>query len=186
MTRYRLILADPPWQYRNDGIEGAARSQYPTMPTVDICALPISALADKSAVLLLWATWPQMVDAMRVISSWGFSYVSGFPWIKIHGEPARNLWGDYQIKPRYGMGWWVRSCSELLLIAKRGDAVPPEEYMIGLLSEQFGHSRKPENIYQYAELFPGPYLELFARRKRAGWDVFGNEVDGSIALPEAA
>lgn len=84
--------------------------------------------------------------------------------------------------PNYGMGFWVRGCSEPLLIAQRGDTRCPDDPPIGLISDLFEHSRKPDNVYDYAALFPGPYLELFARRSRDGWDAFGKEIEGSIIL----
>ena len=87
-----------------------------------------------------------------------------------------NFWGEWDIKPQYGVGFWVRGCSEPLFIARRGKVSPPTDGFIGLLSENLRHSRKPENIYHYAEQLEGPYLELFARRPRQGWDSWGNEI----------
>ena len=79
--RYAVILADPPWAYRNAGCRGCAANQYPTMGVDDICALPVADLAANDCVLLLWATWPQLSEAMRVIVACGFRYVTGFPWV---------------------------------------------------------------------------------------------------------
>lgn len=180
---YRVILADPPWQYRNRGVEGSAENAYSTMTTEDICALPIAQLAHKDSVLLLWGTWPNLPEAIKVMQAWGFRYVTGFPWIKIHGVPQTNLWGELQVKPVFGVGFWVHGTSEFVFIGKRGKAKPPKARFAGLLSENFGHSRKPDNLYTYAESMEGPYLEMFARRTRPGWDVFGNQVVGSISLP---
>jgi N6-adenosine-specific RNA methylase IME4 len=164
------------------GNTGGLVYEYQTMPLEDICRMPIQTLAADDSILLLWATWPKLAEAMHVIESWGFRYLTGLPWIKIVGEPRRNLWGDLDIKPQYGIGYWVRTCSELVLIARRGNVSPPEGGSIGLLSENFGHSRKPDNLYDYAERLPGPYLEMFARRPRPGWDSYGNEIVGGIAL----
>ena len=72
-------------------------------------------------------------------------------------------------------------CSEAVLIGVRA----PEGDWVGLLSKRLKHSKKPEDVYVYCESIPGPYLELFAREKRSGWDVCGNEVEG-IKLEEAA
>jgi N6-adenosine-specific RNA methylase IME4 len=187
MGTYRVLLADPPWKYRNAGVEGAAERQYPTMTIAELCALPIAALAAPDAVLLLWATWPLLDEAIGVLRAWGFEYVTGLPWVKLEGDPQRNLWGDYEYKPQYGTGFWVRGCSEPLLIGRRGDIARPIEAgnTLGIVSENFGHSRKPENLYEYAEHFEGPYLELFARRPRQGWAVYGNQVERSSALGAA-
>lgn len=174
--KYGVVLADPPWNYANSGCRGAAENHYPTMTLKEICAMPISETAADDAVLLLWTTWPQLREGLEVIAAWGFEYITGFPWIKIVGEPSKDRWGELDIKPQYGVGFWVRGCSEPLLIARRGKVSPPVDGFIGLLSENLRHSRKPENIYHYAESLPGPYLELFARRKRLGWNSWGNQI----------
>jgi N6-adenosine-specific RNA methylase IME4 len=182
---YRTIVADPPWSYRNEGARGVAVNHYSTMSDAAIAALPVRELAATNAVLLLWATWPKLAEALATIAAWGFAYVSGFPWIKVEGEPQRTLWGTWEAKPQYGVGFWVRGCSELLLIARRGEVAPPGGGYIGLLSRNFGHSRKPENLYDYAEQLPGPYLELFARRARPGRDVWGDQVESTLVWPGA-
>lgn len=183
MTRYGVIIADPAWRYSNTGTEGSAEGEYGTMSTADVCALPVASLAAPDSVLLLWGTWPLLPDALRVMQAWGFRYVTGFPWIKIEGEPSRTLWGELEIKPQYGIGFWVRGCSEFVFVGRRGNVSPPADGFVGLLSQNFGHSRKPDSLHHYAESLPGPYLELFARRPRAGWDVWGNQAEGSITLP---
>jgi N6-adenosine-specific RNA methylase IME4 len=183
VTKYKVILADPPWSYSNSGARGAALNEYKTMSIDDICALPVSTIADDNCVLLLWATNPLIPEALRVCKAWGFEYVTKFPWIKLHGSPQINLFGEWQYKPQYGVGFWVRGCSEDVFICKRGNVTPPELGWVGILSENFFHSRKPDNIYEYAESLPAPRLEMFARRRREGWDVFGDEVEGSICLP---
>lgn len=185
---YKVILADPPWSYSNSGTRGAALNEYQTMNIDDICALPVSTVAADDSVLLLWATNPLIPEALRVCKSWGFKFVTSFPWIKLTGTPQINFFGEWQYKPNYGVGFWVRGCSEHVFICKRGKASPPDFDYVGILSENFYHSRKPENIYEYAESMTGPYLEMFARRPRSGWSVFGNEVEGSIRLltPRAA
>lgn len=152
------------------------------MPITDICALPVASLASENCVLFLWATWPQLKEAQQLITSWGFEYVTGFPWLKIVGKPSIDLWGDLVVKPQYGVGFWVRGCTEPMLIARRGKVSPPDGGFVGLLSENLRHSRKPDNIYHIAERLPGPYLEMFSRRPRQGWDAWGNEAKESIAL----
>jgi N6-adenosine-specific RNA methylase IME4 len=186
MKRYRLILADPPWRYRASRVNGAAAKHYSTLSTKALCKLPIHNLTARDAVLLLWATWPLLPDAQAVMRSWGFAYKTGFPWIKITGRPQPSLFNHSRtLRPFYGIGWWVRGCSELVLVGVKGNASPPRESFVGLLSPNFQHSRKPESLYEYAEAFEGPRLELFARGPgRPGWDVFGYEAEGSILLPD--
>ncbi len=177
---FRVILADPPWSYRNGG-NGAARNHYPTMTTADICALQpagyqVGELAGPNCVLLLWGTWPLLPDALQVMDAWGFDFVTGFPWLKLTDPPVVNPFGELHATPAYGTGIWARGCSEYVLIARRGKVKPPTAGFLGLLSERFPHSRKPDNVYHYAEALGGPYLELFARRRRPGWVSWGNEI----------
>lgn len=179
---YHVILADPPWSYSNSGTRGAALNEYKTMTIDDICALPVQTVAADDCILLLWATNPLIPEALKVCNAWGFKYVTSFPWVKLSSPPQINFFGEWNYKPNYGVGFWVRGCSEHVFICKRGKVSPPSNDFVGILSENFFHSRKPENIYEYAESMSGPYLEMFARRQRKGWDVFGNEVEGSIRL----
>ena len=178
---YGVILADPPWQYRNSGISGAAEKHYNTMSTDSLCSLtigdtPIKKLVNRDAVLLMWATWPLLNTAFPIIEAWGFRYKTGMPWIKTTGVPTTDLWGQLVMKPFPGQGWWVRGVSELLLICTKGNIKYPDHAPTGLISERFQHSKKPTNAHEYGMLFEGPYLELFARRPYHGWDVWGNEV----------
>lgn len=183
---YGVILADPPWSYDNDSLSTSAATAYSTMTIEAIRAMPIAQLAADDAVLLLWMVWPLLLDCLSIIEPWGFRYKTGFPWLKVTEEPTRTLWDTIEFRPQVGTGWWVRGCSELVAVCVRGDARPPADPPIGLLSPNAAHSRKPICLHDYAEQFPGPYLELFARRReRPGWDYFGNQVEGSIALPEA-
>lgn len=180
--QYGVIIADPPWHYNNNGVRGAAEDHYPVMSIADICTLPVRDLAKPDAVLLLWATWPQLKAAQQVIDAWGFEYVTGMPWVKIDGLPQIDLFGDLIAKPVWGIGFWIRGATEAILIAKRGNAQPPKTDWVGLLCERMQHSRKPNSLYEYAESMPGPYLEMFARRARPGWDVWGNEVRNTVDM----
>lgn len=181
---YGVILADPPWAYDRDGPRGGVAHEYPSLEPAALASMRIGqTLGAADSILILWATWPKLTEAMALIDAWGYSYVTGFPWLKIQGVPQFDLTGDLSIRPQYGVGYWVRGCSEPILIARRGHVSPPPGGWVGLLSPNLGHSRKPDSIYQFAESLPGPYLELFARRPRAGWDAFGNEIANSIPIP---
>ena len=180
--KYGVILADPPWQYRSKNGNGTAQNHYDTMTTNDLMELPIYDQALPDSVLLMWVTFPMVPDAMQIITAWGYEYVTGFPWIKLQDNPRIDLFGEAEIVPAYGTGFWVRGCAELVFIARRGKPALPNGDFLGLISKRMKHSRKPDNIHHYAESLQGPYLELFARRPRDGWDVFGNEVEGSIEL----
>jgi N6-adenosine-specific RNA methylase IME4 len=168
--RYGVIIADPPWPYQqfSDRKQGAARAAYDLMTMDELCAMPVRKLAEDSCVLFLWGTWPKVPEAVKLMAAWGFEHVTGFPWVKTSKNGA----------VRYGVGFWVAGCSEYVLIGRVGDASPPRPDLkyLGLMSPSFNHSRKPDSIHEIAETLPGPYLELFARRPRDGWTVFGNEV----------
>lgn len=194
---YRVVIADPPWGYKHTPRNGGAANHYPTMDVADICRLHvtngpgklehISKVAAKNSILLLWCPWTHLVEGLEVMKAWGFEYRSGMPWVKLQNEPFVDLFDEQIIKPQYGTGWWFRGCSEPLLLGVCGK--PPVKLKtnaLGLLSENFGHSRKPDNLYQYAEQFTGPYLELFARRKREGWSQHGNEMDAPPVNPAVA
>ena len=180
--KYKVILADPPWSYSNSGCRGAAANQYSTMSLSDMKQLPVSEFTDPDCVLVMWATWPKLAeDCLPLMQAWGFDYVTGFPWVKVTSV-STNLWGVLEIKVPYGIGFWIRGCTEPVLIGRRGSPKPPPNGFIGLLSENLFHSRKPESIYHFCESMPGPYLEMFARRKRSGWDAFGNEIKDGIQM----
>ncbi len=160
--KHQVIYADPPWQYQNTGFENSADKQYPTMPTSDICALDVPGLVLNNAVLFLWATNPLLADALEVIKAWGFEYKTNLAWVKNN----------------FTRGFYAAGQHELLLVAVRGQCRPLDS---GLRSSVFHfpkgqHSQKPDEVYAIIEaMYPGPYVELFARADRPGWAKWGNE-----------
>ena len=93
---YKVIIADPPWGYANwsERKNGAAQAIYNTMGIADLCAMPVSQIAAPDSVLLMWSTNPKLAEAMKLITAWGFEYVTKMSWVKISGNPQTNLWGD--------------------------------------------------------------------------------------------
>lgn len=182
--KYGVILADPPWKYLNSGTNGAAEKHYPTMSKEELSQLPVQKYCADNAVLLLWSTWPMLDEAMDLLCAWGFNYVTGFPWVKLNKDPIQNLFGDIELTPSFGTGFWVRGCSEPILIGRTGSPtlITPDKVPLGLLSKRMQHSRKPDSLHEYGELFEGPYLEMFARRPHHGWDAYGNEIKSSMRL----
>ena len=175
------ILADPPWNYETWGPDGKKKSpdmHYPVMTSRDLICLPVEEIAANNCVLLLWCTWPMLPLGMQCIQAWGFEYKSGFPWLKL----SRDM------LPRMGTGYHARQCTEPLLIGTRGKPAAPEpfERQEGVLFSKLGpHSAKPDTIYERAELYDGPYLEMFARPDgllvpfdRPNWIQIGNEITG--------
>lgn len=160
--KYRVIYADPPWRYSNSGFAMSAENQYPTMETEEICKLPVEELALDNSVLFLWTTAPMLEDAFKVIKAWGFTYKSNFAWVK----------------NKHTGGFYCYGQHELLLIATKGSMLPKKEGMRAsvVFAERREHSKKPEEFYDIIEsMYNGPYIELFARNKRNGWEGWGAE-----------
>lgn len=172
---YRVILADPPWQFELYSQKGEAKSpqaHYRTMATDEIAALPVGHLASAPAVLALWATFPMLKEALAVMETWGFRYVTGGPWAK-----RSKGGGSWQ----FGPGYVLRSAAELFLIGKIGSPSQRSRSERNLIVAPAGrHSEKPEALHVMLErMFDGPYVELFARRRRPGWQAWGDELDGA-------
>ena len=181
---YSIIYADPPWRYAQKGLQGAAERHYPTMSIDELCALPVADIAAPDSALFLWATFPQLPEALRLIKAWGFTYKSvAFVWLK------KNRRADSWF---YGLGFWTRSNAEVCLLATRGQprrrAANVHQFIISPIE---GHSKKPDEAREKIVALMGdlPRVELFARQTPPGWDVWGNEVE-SVNLwpswPEAA
>jgi len=165
---YRIIYADPPWEYgnvRGDSTYTSQEDKYPTMATEDICAIDVKSHVWDDAVLFLWATSPILIpDASKVIYEWGFRYKTSFVWDKMAHNP-----GHYNS---------VRH--EFLLIGTRGSCKPdnPKLYpSIQSIHRDKIHSRKPDEFRDIIDdLYTmGPRAEIFARQKIEGWDYYGNE-----------
>lgn len=171
-AHFGVILADPPWSFETWSPKGAGKSasrHYPTMATAAICMLPVEGLAKRDAVLFLWATWPMIEDALRVIKAWGFTYKTcAFNWTKIDsaGEPWR------------GTGYWTRANSEPCLLATRGKPKRRDSSIAqAIIEPRREHSRKPDCVHdRIRKLVKGPYLELFARSTRRHWSAWGDEI----------
>lgn len=140
--------------------------------------MPIADLAAEDCCLFLWSCWPTLEDAWSVISAWGFEYKTcAFDWIKAHAGQVEMFRDDADAL--MGMGYWTRSNSEPCLLATRGRPKRLNaDVRQGIIEPRREHSRKPDCVHERVErLVPGPYLELFARQRRPGWDCWGNETD---------
>lgn len=167
--KYRTILADPPWQRNQTGVRGAAK-HYMLMPLERIKAMPVEDLAEDNSHLYLWCPNGLLEDALEVIKAWGFTYRSMLVWIK----------------PKLGLGVYIRNAHETLLFATRGKCPVNFKAQPSWLFApvQPPHSHKPEDAFAIIQqLSDGPYLELFARRRMPGWSVWGNEIDSDIIIP---
>jgi len=178
MKKYDVIYADPPWRYKNISPPCLPEKQpetclieyyYPTMKLDEIIKLPIKSLCEKNAVLFLWATTPMIIEALDVIKAWGFKYKTMITWEKTNKDC---------------MGYWFRVCTEHLLVATTGKVRSFRSMERTCHHEpRRKHSQKPEYFRNLIEsVCEGEKIELFARQKIEGWDVWGNEIESSIEL----
>lgn len=182
IVKYKLILCDPPWQYRdkaNSGKRGASH-KYPVMNINDICRLPVWNIADPGSCLLaMWWVPTQPLEALKVLDVWGFRLMTmkGFTWHK-----TNKLKGNSAI----GMGHMTRANSEDCLFAVRGRL--PERINAGICQHitapREEHSKKPDVFRdRLVELLGDiPRIELFARQHTEGWHTWGNECNCDIDL----
>jgi N6-adenosine-specific RNA methylase IME4 len=205
MTRYRTIVADPPWEMPSTGkrtsrsvshegvyvsksgkIENAdwwnrfdgkrVEIPYQTMTVDEIAKLPVKSLAEDNAHLYLWTVNRYLEDAYHVAREWGFSPSTLLQWCK----------------PPMGIGFGGTFCNttEFILFCRRGSLKAKQRidttwfnWSRPYVNGHIAHSAKPEAFQDVVEsVSPAPYLEMFARRYRLGWDVFGNEVDSHVNL----
>lgn len=172
--KFKIIYADPPWKYgggkNKKTFQGLANVYYPTMKTKDICALPVKNICDDDCVLFLWVTPPQLIEGIKVMQEWGFTYKTvGFTWVKTYKNG----------KPFFGLGFWTRSNSEMCLIGTKGHIKRKSNKVSQIIiSELEKHSKKPDITRDKIVELMGdlPRIELFARQTVPGWDSWGNEV----------
>jgi len=171
---YSTILADPPWQFQNRTGKVAPEHRrllrYPTMELKEIMELPIPKLAAARSHLYLWVPNALLLEGLKVMEAWGFTYKTHLVWYKIRydGGPDGR-----------GVGFYFRNVTELVLFGVRGSmrTLQPGRTQVNLLAtRKREHSRKPDELFDIIEACsPGPYLELFARFPRRGWHQWGNE-----------
>lgn len=172
MKSYSIILADPPWPSVSTGARGNAADNYKLMTLDEICRVPVPAAED--CALFLWARSPALLEALAVMSAWGFRYVTvAFVWEKVSSRG----------EPRWGIGLYTRPSVELCLLGMRGK-LEVKAHDIGqvIRARRGQHSRKPDEQYDLIERLFGdlPRIELFARREIVGWDCWGLQVgDGA-------
>lgn len=142
-----------------------------------LCVLPVSEIAEKDCALFLWATFSQLPEALRLIKAWGFTYKTvAFVWLKLNRKS--RTWF-------YGLGFWTRGNAEICLFSTKGHpkrkAANIHQLIVSPIEQ---HSKKPDEARGKILALMGdlPRIELFARQKTPGWDVWGNEIENSIRL----
>lgn len=184
LERYDLIYADPPWDFENYSEKGEdrnAKAWYDCMSIDDIKALPVENLASENCMLAMWATFPLLPEAIEVLRSWGFEYVTvGFVWIKLNKKVGLrrvvNLLSDIFMST----GYWTRSNAEIILLAKRGAPQRNSKSIRQVVFEPRGkHSEKPLAFRKHLEnlIIARRRIELFCRHDADElWDAWGDQV----------
>ncbi len=174
--KYKIIYADPPWEYSSDpkskrGIWGLAHQQYSTMKMDDLMKLPVNTISDDDCILFLWATFPNLQPALDLINAWGFEFKTvAFVWEKL--SKTNNT------TKKYGLGWYTRSNCEIVMLGRKGKfdrkSAAVQQIVKSTISK---HSQKPDEVRQRILKLCGdlPRIELFARTRVHGWDVWGND-----------
>jgi N6-adenosine-specific RNA methylase IME4 len=147
------------------------------MDLEEIMALPIAEIVEPKGHLYLWCPNALLPDGLAVMKAWGFTYKSNLVWHKVRKDGGSD---------GRGVGFYFRNVTELILFGVRGKnarTLAPGRSQVNLLAtRKREHSRKPDEQYQIIEACsPGPYLELFARGRRPGWEVWGHEARDSYA-----
>ena len=173
--KYKTIYADPPWQFQNRtgkvAPEHKRLNRYGTMTLDEIKQLPVEQVADEKSHLYLWVPNALLPEGLAVMKAWGFEYKTNIIWEKVRkdGMPDGR-----------GVGFYFRNVTEILLFGIKGgknrtlDAGRSQVNLIRSIKRE--HSRKPDEVVTLIEkCSPGPFLELFARGDRPGWDMWGNQ-----------
>lgn len=179
--KFGVIYADPPWAFKvrsDKGMDRSAEQHYSTMSLADIKALPVERVAAPDCALLMWVTDPFLEQGLEVMNAWGFTFKTvGFLWAKLRRKAGEDALASDASSYHVGMGYYTRANPEICLLGTRGRPQRLHKDVRRLIVAPVReHSRKPDETHDRVErLFPGPYLELFARQTRPGWSVWGNE-----------
>src|SRR5699024_8182931 len=174
---YPIIYADPPWQYRQSKGQGVTENHYRTMNLNDICYFPINTIPCKDSVLFLWATFPMLKEALKVMAAWGFTFETvAFVWVK------QNKSGNDFF---FGLGHWTRSNAEICLLGvkDRIKCISNSDLQV-IISPLVEHSKMPDIARDKSVELMGelPRIKLLANQRTDGCDVCGNEVQHILSL----
>jgi N6-adenosine-specific RNA methylase IME4 len=181
IEEYPVILADPPWSFKNWSKKGEGRNanqHYKVITLKEMSRMVLPAAPD--CALFMWVTDPLLPFGLEVMRAWGFEYKTvAFTWAKTGKHDASTF--------PIGTGYWTRANPEMCLFGTRGKPKRKSRAVRQLITApRREHSRKPDEIYDRIEaLVDGPYLEMFARNRRPGWSSMGLEIDKFTTQEEA-
>ncbi|MBC8508886.1 MAG: hypothetical protein H8D34_28860 [Chloroflexi bacterium] len=176
-NKYNVIVVDPPWPVKkltHKARPNQVSMDYKTMSVEDISNLPMGQIADNQAWLFLRTTQKFLYAAKDILENWGFHLLLTMVWEKTYGKSSGM--------PLYGFRW----NGEFILVGyNQKPPLWPKRKLIPAVfqAENVRHSQKPNKFYNMVEVLGDKKVDVFARQRRQGWDVFGNEVEGSIELP---
>lgn len=181
--RFSILYPDPPWMYQNwtETKNGAAAGHYPGVPIDEMCKWQVQDIAAPDSLMFMWATFPHLPDALRLLEAWGFEYVTTpFVWVKTNKKAGT---------PVFGNGFWTRAAAEIVILGRRGNGLRRLNTRIRqvIAAPAEGHSRKPLIFRRTIVELLGdqPRIELFARHRPDltedphvnGWHATGLEYD---------
>lgn len=174
--KYGTILVDPPWQFSNRtgkmAPEHKRLNRYTTLTFPEIKDIPVALAANEKCHLYLWVPNALLKEGLQVMEAWGFDYKTNIVWHKVRKDGGPD---------GRGVGFYFRNTTELILFGIRGKlrTLQAGRRQVNIMrTQKREHSRKPDELYDIIEACsPAPYLELFARGKRKGWDCWGNETE---------
>ena len=147
------------------------------MDIEQIKALPVGNIAADNCMLFLWATFPCLQEALDTVKAWGFTYKTvGFTWVKTNRRNNR---------PFFGIGYYTKSNAEVCLLGVKGKPIKVSDAISSIvMCPRQEHSKKPDMVREAIVDLCGdiPRIELFARERTPGWDVWGNEVECTVDL----
>lgn len=179
---YGTVLADPPWRFQNRSGKVAPEHKrlcrYETMDWKDVAGLPVAELMAAQSHCYLWVPNALLTEGLSVLEAWGFTYKANLVWAKRRKDGGPD---------GRGVGFYFRNTTELILFGTRGKlrtSAPGRSQVNIIETRKREHSRKPDELYPIIEsCSPGPFLELFARYSRPGWQAWGAEA-GQDVIPQ--
>ena len=176
---FGTVLADPPWRFQNRSGKVAPEHKrlmrYDTMGWKDIAALPVADLMATRSHCYLWVPNALLAEGLAVLEGWGFTYKANLVWAKRRKDGGPD---------GRGVGFYFRNTTELVLFGTKGrlrTSAPARSQVNIIETRKREHSRKPDEQYPIIEACsPGPYLEMFARYPRPGWQAWGAEAGPEV------
>ena len=174
--KYGTILIDPPWRFANRtgkmAPEHKRLKRYETMSFEEIAALPVAMHAKPQSHLYMWCPNALLLEGLQIMKQWGFTYKTNIVWYKTRKDGGPD---------GRGVGFYFRNVTEMILFGTRGKlrTLQPGRTQVNVIvSRKQEHSRKPDEQYEIIEACsPGPFLELFARYRRPGWEWWGDQAE---------